>query len=109
MAIKPAQVDRLSAATARTPDPKIPMLRGNGGTDRRREQERRPLRLALVPFGHEAQGISPDLRIERALRRGLPLGLAAALVVHFAAVEAHERKAQPRLMAGLPFLLRFPG
>ena len=29
------------------------MLRGYGGTDRRREQERRPLRLALVPLGHK--------------------------------------------------------
>jgi hypothetical protein len=46
--IEPAQVDRLRAAAARAPDVQKPMLRADGGADRRREQQRRPLRLALV-------------------------------------------------------------
>jgi hypothetical protein len=65
------------------------MLRGDSGADRRREQKRCPLGFALVPFLDQSAGVCPHLRIKRALRPGLLLDLATALIFHFAAVEAH--------------------
>jgi hypothetical protein len=41
------------------------MLRGDGGADRRREQQRHALSLALIPFGDEPERIGPHLRTER--------------------------------------------
>jgi hypothetical protein len=90
MTIEPAQVDGLSAAAGGAADVQVPMLSTDGGADRRREQQRGPLHLALVPFGHESERVDPHLGIESAPCRSLFLGLAPSLVLKFALIVAHS-------------------
>jgi hypothetical protein len=47
--------------------------------------------LALVPGGDQALGVLKNLSIGRSTSGGLFFGGVAALVLHFAAVDAHDR------------------
>ena len=61
----------------------------DGRADRRREQQRHPLGLALVPNGDQVVGILKDLLLGRATCGRFPRGSLPAPVLHFALVDAH--------------------
>jgi hypothetical protein len=67
---------------------------GDGGANRRREQQRRPLILAFIPFGHRPERIGLHLWITRSPSCGGLLGLAAALVLKLASIKSHQSSAR---------------
>jgi len=89
--IECAQVDSLDSAASRAPHPQIPIARGDGGADRRREQHGHLLGLALVPGGDQPLGILQHLSIGSAARSGFFFGQLPALIFHLALVESHGR------------------
>ena len=60
----------------------------NGGADRRREQHRHPLSLALVPGTDQPLRVLEDLSLGRAAGGGLRVRFGLTLILHLAAVEA---------------------
>jgi hypothetical protein len=63
----------------------------NGGADRRREQHRHPLGLALVPHRDQVVGVLKDLPLGRTARSDFLLGLLPTGILHFEFVESHGR------------------
>jgi hypothetical protein len=91
MAIKSAQINATRRTARRASHPQKPIPRCDGGADRRREQHRHALGLALVPGDDQALGIFKDLSVGCATGSCLFLGRLPALIIHLAAVEAHDR------------------
>ena len=84
------QIDRVDGpASRRAADPQKPIAGGDRGADRRREQHRHPLGLALIPGSDQALRVLKHLGIGRAAPGSLFLGSLPALILLFAAVEAH--------------------
>ena len=79
----------LPSAAGRAARSQEPIAGRDGGADRRGEQHRHPLGLALVPHRDQVIGILEDLLLGRA-RFGLFLGQMPSLILHFAFVESHR-------------------
>jgi hypothetical protein len=87
--IERPQVDVAGGAAGWAARPQKPIAGRDSSADRRREQHRHPLGLALVPHRDQVVGILKDLPLGRAARGGFLLRLLLAGIVHFALVEAH--------------------
>jgi hypothetical protein len=70
---------------------RFPAPWSHGGADRRREQHRHSLGLALIPGGDQPLGILKHLGIGCSPGHSLFLGSLPALILHFALVEADSR------------------
>jgi hypothetical protein len=82
-----AQVDVAGGAAGRTARPQEPIAGRDGGADRRGEQHRHPLGLALVPNRNQVVGVLKDLFFGRAARNGFLFGGLPTPVLHFALVD----------------------
>jgi hypothetical protein len=90
VAIERAEVEGLYGAAGRAPHPQEPIACGDRRPDRRREQHRHALRLALVPGAYQALGVLEHLGVGSAACGRFLLGGLPALVLHLATVEAHS-------------------
>src|SRR5262249_772043 len=85
-----AQIDCIDRWASRTTHPQEPIAGPDGGADCRRKDHGRGQCLTLIPGGDQALGILKHLGIGRATGRSFLLGGFAALILHLAAIEAHE-------------------
>jgi hypothetical protein len=83
------KIDRGFGTAGRAADPQEPVLCRDRRANRRREQHRHPLGLALVPGSDQALGVLEDLAIGCSPGGRLFLRGAAPLIFHLALVEAH--------------------
>jgi hypothetical protein len=88
--IEGSKIDRLCCAACWTAHPKEPVPRLKSAADRRREQHRHALGLALIPCRYQATGVFEHLCLSRTPRGRFLLGRCSSPGLHLAAVESHD-------------------